>query len=36
LTYYPRGAKVSLQQFSLDEEKYSPNSGQCTALLEAQ
>jgi hypothetical protein len=27
---------VSLQQFSLDEDKYSSNSGQCTALLEAQ
>jgi predicted metalloprotease with PDZ domain len=36
LKYYPRGGKVSLQQFSLDEEKYSSNSGQCTALLEAQ
>jgi predicted metalloprotease with PDZ domain len=35
LKYYPRGEKVSLQQFGLDEEKYSSNSSQCTALLEA-
>lgn len=32
---YPRGARVSVQQFSLDAEKYSSNRSLCTSPLAA-
>jgi predicted metalloprotease with PDZ domain len=35
LKYYPRGPEVSLQQFSLDRDKYSSNPGGCVSALQS-